>query len=64
MGFDVSPRLDKNLLEQRDLGEFGRRAMTEGLKSALEWRDGKFQDGRGTEAYQRRRAEQESRLKE
>jgi enoyl-CoA hydratase len=43
--------------------EFGRRAMTEGLKSALEWRDGKFQDGRGTEAYQKRRAEQEARLR-
>jgi enoyl-CoA hydratase len=42
--------------------EFGRRAMTEGLKAALEWRDGKFQDGRGTEAYQRRRAEQEAKL--
>jgi enoyl-CoA hydratase len=43
--------------------EFGRRAMTEGLKSALEWRDSKFQDGRGTEAYQQRRAEQEARLR-
>ena len=43
--------------------EFGRRAMTEGLKSALEWRDSKFQDGRGTEAYQKRRAEQEARLR-
>jgi enoyl-CoA hydratase len=38
--------------------EFGRRAMTEGLKSALEWRDTKFQDGRGTETYQRRKEEQ------
>ena len=38
--------------------EFGRRAMTEGLKSALEWRDTKFQDGRGTEAYQKRKEEQ------
>ncbi len=44
--------------------EFGRRAMTEGLKSALEWRDGKFQDGRGTEAYQKRRAEQEARARQ
>jgi enoyl-CoA hydratase len=35
--------------------EFGRRAMTEGLKSALEWRDTKFNDGRGTPAYQQRR---------
>ncbi len=37
--------------------EFGRRAMTEGLKSALEWRDTKFSDGRGTAAYQKRREE-------
>ena len=44
--------------------EFGRRAMTEGLKSALEWRDGKFGDGRGTEAYQKRRAEQEARARQ
>ena len=43
--------------------EFGRRAMAEGLKSALEWRDSKFQDGRGTEAYQKRRAEQEARAR-
>jgi len=41
--------------------EFGRRAMTEGLKAALEWRDTKFRDGRGTEAYQRRREEQTER---
>jgi enoyl-CoA hydratase len=40
--------------------EFGRLAMTQGLKAALEWRDNKFGDGRGTESYQQRRAEQES----
>jgi enoyl-CoA hydratase len=43
--------------------EFARLAMTEGLKSALEWRDGKFGDGRGTDDYQQRRAEQEARLR-
>ena len=43
--------------------EFGRIAMTQGLKSALEWRDGKFGDGRGDEKYQKRRAEQEARLR-
>ncbi|MHB8377451.1 MAG: crotonase/enoyl-CoA hydratase family protein [Dehalococcoidia bacterium] len=42
--------------------EFGRRAMTEGLKAALEWRDARFGDSRTSEAYQRRRAEQERRL--
>lgn len=44
--------------------EFGRIAMTDGLKAALEWRDGKFGDSRASEGYQRRRAEQESRLGE
>jgi enoyl-CoA hydratase len=43
--------------------EFARIAMTQGLKSALEWRDAKFGDSRGSEDYQRRRAEQESRLR-
>ncbi len=42
--------------------EFGRRAMTDGLKAALEWRDGKFGDSRQSAEYQRRRAEQEARL--
>jgi enoyl-CoA hydratase len=43
--------------------EFGRLAMTQGLKAALEWRDSKFGDGRGTENYQQRRAEQEAKLR-
>ena len=43
--------------------EFGRIAMTSGLKAALEWRDTKFGDGRATDDYQKRRAEQESRLR-
>jgi enoyl-CoA hydratase len=42
--------------------EFARLAMTQGLKVALEWRDSKFGDGRGTENYQQRRAEQEAKL--
>jgi enoyl-CoA hydratase len=40
--------------------EFAQRAMTQGLKSALEWRDSKFGDGRGTDGYQQRRAEEEA----
>lgn len=36
--------------------EFNRISRDQGLKSALEWRDTKFGDGRGTAAYQRRRA--------
>ena len=35
--------------------EFNRISREQGLKSALEWRDTKFGDGRGTAAYQRRR---------
>ena len=44
--------------------EFGRRAMTEGLKAALEWRDGKFGDSRNSADYQARRQRQEQRLEE
>jgi enoyl-CoA hydratase len=44
--------------------EFGRIAMTKGLKAALEWRDSKFGDGRASDDYQRRRAEQEARLRQ
>ncbi len=44
--------------------EFGRIAMTQGLKSALEWRDSKFGDGRASTTYQKRRAEQEARLRQ
>ena len=43
--------------------EFGRLAMTQGLKSALEWRDGKFGDSRESGDYVKRRAEQEARLR-
>jgi enoyl-CoA hydratase len=44
--------------------EFGRIAMAQGLKSALEWRDSKFGDGRASTTYQKRRAEQEARLRQ
>ena len=44
--------------------EFGRIAQAQGLKAALEWRDGKFGDSRGSDDYQQRRAEQEARLRE
>jgi enoyl-CoA hydratase len=44
--------------------EFGRLAMTQGLKAALEWRDSKFGDGRGTAGYQQRRSEQEAKLRD
>lgn len=44
--------------------EFARIAREQGLKVALEWRDGRFGDSRAAEEYQRRRAEQEARLRE
>ena len=44
--------------------EFGRIAVTDGLKAALEWRDSKFGDSRDSEDYRRRRAAQEARLRE
>jgi enoyl-CoA hydratase len=44
--------------------EFGRIAMTQGLKAALEWRDGRFGDSRDSADYQQRRADQEARLRE
>jgi enoyl-CoA hydratase len=44
--------------------EFGRIAMTQGLKAALEWRDSKFGDGRASTTYQQRRSEQEARLRQ
>jgi len=37
--------------------EFGRLAMTQGLKAALEWRDSKFGDGRASDEAKRRRAD-------
>ncbi len=44
--------------------EFARIAREQGLKAALEWRDGRFGDSRASAEYQRRRAEQEARLRE
>ena len=38
------------------VAEFGRISSEQGLKSALEWRDTKFGDGRATAAYQQRRS--------
>ena len=43
--------------------EFYRIVAEQGLKAALQWRDGDFADLTGSETAQRRRAEQESRLK-
>jgi enoyl-CoA hydratase len=40
--------------------EFGRIAMTQGLKAALEWRDSKFGDGRAAESYRKRRAQDQT----
>jgi enoyl-CoA hydratase/carnithine racemase len=44
--------------------EFARIAQAQGLKAALEWRDGKFGDSRDSDDYKQRRAEQEARLRQ
>jgi enoyl-CoA hydratase len=44
--------------------EFYRRIAADGLKAALEWRDGAFADLTGSEAAERRRAEQTARLEQ
>ena len=43
--------------------EFGKLSREKGLKAALEWRDTKFGDGRGTSQYQARKEEQAARAK-
>ena len=43
--------------------EFGKLSREKGLKAALEWRDTKFGDGRGTSQYQARKEEQAERAK-
>jgi enoyl-CoA hydratase len=43
--------------------EFGKLSREKGLKAALEWRDTKFGDGRGTSKYQARKEEQAERAK-
>jgi enoyl-CoA hydratase len=43
--------------------EFYRRVGEDGLKAALEWRDGPFGDLTGSDTAERRKAEQEARLK-
>jgi enoyl-CoA hydratase len=59
----MAAEMDARAHQAPAVREFGRRAMTEGLKAALEWRDSKFGDGRAADDYQRRRAEQEARLR-
>jgi enoyl-CoA hydratase len=43
--------------------EFGKIAMTQGLKAALAWRDGQFGDSRESAEYRERRAHQEARAR-
>ena len=43
--------------------EFGKLSREKGLKAALEWRDTRFGDGRGTSQYQERKEEQAERAK-
>ncbi len=60
----MAAEMDGRAHQAAAVKEFARIAMTQGLKSALEWRDAQFGDSRGSEDYQRRRSEQEARLRE
>ena len=60
----MAAEMDGRAHQAAAVKEFARIAMTQGLKSALEWRDAQFGDSRASEDYQRRRAEQEGRLRE
>jgi len=59
----MAAEMDGRAHQAPSVREFGRIAMTQGLKAALEWRDGRFGDGRASGEYQKRRAEQEARLR-
>ncbi|HYM16738.1 MAG TPA: crotonase/enoyl-CoA hydratase family protein [Dehalococcoidia bacterium] len=60
----MAAEMDARAHQAPAVREFGRLAMTEGLKAALEWRDRKFGDSRGSSDYQKRRAEQEARVRQ
>ena len=59
----MSVEMDSRARLAPGVREFYRIVGEKGLKAALQWRDGDFQDLTGSETAQRRRAEQESRLK-
>ncbi|MCH7719309.1 MAG: crotonase/enoyl-CoA hydratase family protein [Chloroflexi bacterium] len=59
----MSVEMDSRARLAPGVREFYRIVAEKGLKAALQWRDGDFQDLTGSETAQRRRAEQESRLK-
>ena len=59
----MSVEIDSRARLAPGVREFYRIVEEKGLKEALQWRDGAFDDLTGSETAQRRRAEQESRLK-
>jgi enoyl-CoA hydratase len=59
----MSAEMDSRARLAPAVREFYKIAAEQGLKAALEWRDGAFADLTGSETAARRRAEQEARLK-
>jgi enoyl-CoA hydratase len=53
----LAAELDGRAHRAPSVREFGERAMKDGIKVALEWRDSKFGDGRANPEYQKRREE-------
>ncbi len=59
----MSAEMDSRARQAPGVKEFYRIAAEKGMKAALAWRDGAYEDLTGSETAQRRKAEQEARLK-
>ena len=59
----MSVEMDSRARQAPGVKQFYRIAAEQGMKAALAWRDGAYEDLTGSETAERRRAEQEARLK-
>ena len=59
----MTAEMDSRARQAPGVKEFYRIAAEQGMKAALAWRDGAYEDLTGSETAQRRKAEQEARLK-
>jgi len=59
----MSAEMDSRARQAPGVKEFYRIAAEKGMKAALEWRDGAYEDLTGSETAARRKSEQEARLK-
>jgi enoyl-CoA hydratase len=59
----MAAEMDSRARQAPGVKEFYRIAAEKGMKAALAWRDGAYEDLTGSETAQRRKAEQEARLK-